>query len=88
MRGRLEEALAEHADQKTLTLMILLVFEADVTNLRAEIWIVHCQPEQKLEILQKQEQLYEVEAPVRIDAEWTMKRKGNLPINSSTTVSL
>ena len=56
--------------------MILLVFEADFTDLCIEIRILHCQPEQQFEGVQTRNRPYEAEAPVRMDAQGTMERKG------------
>lgn len=78
VRQRFEEALAEHADSETVVLMIPLLFEAGFTDLCAEIWVVHCLPEQQLERLQKRDQLDEAAAMERIAAQWPLEQKQQL----------
>ena len=78
VRQRFEKELAEHADSKTVVLMIPLLFEAGFTDLCTEIWVVRCQPEQQLERLQKRDRLDEAAARARIAAQWPLEQKEQL----------
>ena len=55
--------------------MIPLLFEADLTELVSEIWVVHCLPAQQLERLKQRDGLSTAEAEARINAQWPMSQK-------------
>ncbi|CAI8163644.1 MAG: Dephospho-CoA kinase [Prochlorococcus marinus str. MIT 9215] len=75
VRARFEHELAKHPKTATVVLMIPLLFEADLTELVSEIWVVHCLPEQQLERLKQRDSLSTAEAKARINAQWPMSRK-------------
>ena len=75
VRARFELELAKHPETSTVVLMIPLLFEADLTELVSEIWVVHCLPAQQLERLKQRDGLSTAEAEARINAQWPMSRK-------------
>ena len=75
VRVRFELELAKHPETATIVLMIPLLFEADLTELVSEIWLVHCLPEQQLERLRKRDGLSTTEAKARIAAQWPLSQK-------------
>ena len=60
---------------QTLVYSIPLLFEADLTHLVTEIWVVTCSPAQQLERLMKRSQLTRGEAQARIDAQMNLNEK-------------
>ena len=75
VRARFELELDKHPETSTIVLMIPLLFEADLTEMVSEIWVVHCLPEQQLERLKQRDRLSTAEAEARINAQWPMSRK-------------
>ena len=75
VRARFELELAKHPEASTVVLMIPLLFEADLTELVSEIWVVHCLPAQQLERLKQRDALSTAEAEARINAQWPMSWK-------------
>jgi dephospho-CoA kinase len=70
--------LVEHADAHTIVLMIPLLFEAGLTDLCSEIWLVDCDVEQQLERLMLRNALSREDAQARIEAQWPLSRKRQL----------
>ena len=75
VRLRFERGLGEHADAPTIVLMIPLLFEAGLTDLCSEIWLVDCDEEQQLERLMRRNALTREDAQARIAAQWPLNRK-------------
>lgn len=75
VRARFERELAKHPETSTVLLMIPLLFEADLTELVSEIWVVHCLPAQQLERLKQRDGLNTAEARARIEAQWPLSEK-------------
>ena len=75
VRARFELELDSHPETSTVVLMIPLLFEADLTEMVSEIWVVHCLPAQQLERLKQRDRLSTAEAEARINAQWPMSRK-------------
>lgn len=65
VRDRFAEKLPQ-LDSKTVVLAIPLLFEAKLTNLVTEIWVVYCNEQQQLERLQKRNNLTLEQAQIRI----------------------
>jgi len=78
VRARFDEALVGLNDEPTVVLMIPLLFEANLTGLCSEVWVVHCQPQQQIERIQKRDGLDEAAAKARIDAQWPIAQKQEL----------
>ncbi len=75
VRARFELELAKHPETSTIVLMIPLLFEADLTELVSEVWLVHCLPTQQLERLKQRDGLSTAEAKARMEAQWPLSQK-------------
>ena len=75
VRARFDLELEQHPQTATIVLMIPLLFEADLTELVSEIWLVHCLPAQQLERLRQRDGLSTAEAKTRIAAQWPLSQK-------------
>ena len=78
VRRNFERGLHEHEDVQTVVLMIPLLFEAGLTDLCSEIWLVDCDEEQQLSRLMERNALTREEAQARIAAQWPLSRKREL----------
>lgn len=78
VRRCFERSLVEHADAHTVVLMIPLLFEAGLTDLCSEIWLVDCDEEQQLERLMLRDTLTRNDAQARMAAQWPLSRKRKL----------
>ena len=58
--------------------MILLIFEADFTELRTKTWVVHCQPEKELERFEERDQLGTDPVRENYAAQWGLQQKQQL----------
>ena len=59
----------------TIILVIPLLFEANLTKICNEIWVVNCTHKQQLERLMARDNLTQKEAYQRIKAQWPLDRK-------------
>ncbi|KZR86078.1 Dephospho-CoA kinase [Synechococcus sp. MIT S9504] len=75
VRARFELELGKHPETAPIVLMIPLLFEADLTELVSEVWLVHCLPTQQLERLKQRDGLSAAEAKARIAAQWPLSQK-------------
>jgi len=75
VRARFREETAAIAPTQTLVYSIPLLFEAKLTHLVTEIWVVACSPAQQLERLMKRNKLTEREAQTRMDAQMNLDEK-------------
>ena len=75
IRARFELELAKHPETAPIALMIPLLFEADLTELVSEVWLVHCLPAQQLERLKQRDGLSTAEAKARMEAQWPLSQK-------------
>ncbi len=78
VRACFDEALVQLSDEPTVALMIPLLFEANLTALCSEVWVVHCRPEQQLKRLRQRSGLDEAAARARISAQWPLEKKQSL----------
>ncbi|PZO22511.1 MAG: dephospho-CoA kinase [Leptolyngbya foveolarum] len=60
---------------QTLVYSIPLLFEANLTHLVSETWVVACGLEQQIERLMRRNQLTASEAQIRIDAQMSLEEK-------------
>lgn len=60
---------------ETLVLVVPLLFEAGMTDLVTEIWVVSCSPQQQLERLMQRNQLTLEQAQARISSQMPLKEK-------------
>ena len=83
VRDRLVEAINELPLQNTraqshshpVVLMVSLLFEAGMTDLVTEIWVVRCSRQQQLERLMQRDQLTEEAAQTRINSQLPIEEK-------------
>jgi dephospho-CoA kinase len=76
----------------TIVLVIPLLFEAQMTNLVTEIWVVRCSKSQQLQRLMQRNYLTQEQAQARINSQLSIDKKAELADvvldNSSTTAAL
>ena len=75
VRARFERGLQEHASAPTIVLMIPLLFEAGLTGLCTDIWLVDCDEEQQLQRMCQRDGLSDADARARMAAQWPLSRK-------------
>ncbi len=67
--------LESHHHSPTVVLVVPLLFEAQMTDLVTEIWVVFCQPEQQLQRLMTRNQLTSEQAEARINSQMPLADK-------------
>jgi dephospho-CoA kinase len=75
VRHRFQEMQERLATQPVIVMAIPLLFEAGMTDLVSEIWVVVCRPEQQLSRLMQRDHLTQQEAQARIDSQMPMAEK-------------
>jgi dephospho-CoA kinase len=75
VRARFDQELAAGADAPVLVLMVPLLFEAGLTGLCSEVWLVDCDEEQQLQRLIARDHCSEADARARIAAQWPLEEK-------------
>ncbi|WP_404788252.1 dephospho-CoA kinase [Altericista sp. CCNU0014] len=75
VRQRLKEMQEVLATQPEIVMVIPLLFEAGMTDLVSEVWVVTCSPEQQLSRLMQRNHLTQQEAQARIDSQMSMAEK-------------
>jgi dephospho-CoA kinase len=75
VRDRLTAEQSRLADEPTLVMAIPLLFEAEMTDLVSEIWVVGCPDPEQLQRLMHRDHLTETEAQARIQNQWSLDRK-------------
>ena len=75
VRARFDQQLAAQADAPVLVLMVPLLFEAGLTGLCSEVWLVDCDEDQQLQRLIARDHCSEAEARARIAAQWPLEQK-------------
>ncbi|MBE9193307.1 dephospho-CoA kinase [Gloeocapsopsis crepidinum LEGE 06123] len=90
VRDRFAEAIQK--PYPTIVCVIPLLFEAGITNLVTEIWVVICSPQQQLERLMQRNQLTREQALARINSQMSLAEKASradvVLDNSSTLETL
>lgn len=90
VRQQFAQAIATFPAEQTLVYAIPLLFEANLTHLVSEIWVVACTSPQQKERLMARNQLSATEAQARIDAQMALSDKCRLAdhiLDNSTTQS-
>lgn len=75
--------------QDIIVLAIPLLFEAKMTDLVTEIWVVSCEKDQQIQRLMKRNNLTFQEAQIRIKNQWSLAQKialCDLVLNNNSTV--
>ena len=75
VRERFDRALDALEDEPVVVLMIPLLFEAGLTGLCSEIWLVDCDEQQQLARMMQRDGLDAVQARARLGAQWPLARK-------------
>ncbi len=82
------EAVRQTNSSPVLVFVIPLLFEAKMTDLVKEIWVVTCPLSAQIQRLQHRNHLTEEQAIARIKSQWPLKRKisrANVIINNHST---
>ena len=91
MRARFVEEI-DKLPQQTAVLVVPLLFEAEMTDIVTEIWVVYCSKQQQLERLMQRDRLTLEQALARIDSQMPIAEKCDradlILDNSSTTEAL
>jgi dephospho-CoA kinase len=75
VRDRMETELSRLADAPVLLLVVPLLFEARMTDLVTEIWVVRTKKEQQKQRLKERDRLNPSEIRARIDGQMEIERK-------------
>jgi dephospho-CoA kinase len=89
VRDRLETELNRLADAPVLLLVIPLLFEARMTDLVTEIWVVRAKKEQQKQRLKERDRLNPSEIRARIDGQMAIERKAqqaDVVLDNSSTL--
>jgi dephospho-CoA kinase len=89
VRDRLETELHRLADAPVLLLVIPLLFEARMTDLVTEIWVVRAKKEQQKQRLKERDRLNPSEIRARIDGQMAIERKAqqaDVVLDNSSTL--
>ncbi len=87
VRDRFLKEIAQSSSQ-TLVLVVPLLFEAGMTDLVTEIWVVSCSQEQQLQRLIQRNHLNREQAQVRINSQLPIEEKvahANVVLNNFST---
>ncbi|MCT7948594.1 dephospho-CoA kinase [Ancylothrix sp. C2] len=87
VRQRFVEAIS-NTSHPTIVLAIPLLFEAQMTDLVTEIWVVYCNPETQIKRLMQRDNLSQEQAETRIKSQMSLEEKCNLAtliLDNSTT---
>lgn len=79
----------EKLDAEIIVLAIPLLFEAKMTDLVSEIWVVYCNRDLQLERLQKRDRLTRQQAKTRIESQLPIEQKiaaADLVLDNSSTL--
>jgi dephospho-CoA kinase len=89
VHDRLETELRRLVDAPILLLVIPLLFEARMTNLVTEIWVVYTPQEQQRQRLKERDRLDPNQIRARIDGQMAIERKvqqANVVLDNSSTL--
>ncbi|MBT9316008.1 dephospho-CoA kinase [Leptothoe spongobia] len=75
VRQRFTQVSREYPPTQTLVYAIPLLFEANLTHLVSEIWVVTCRPEQQQQRLRTRNHLSQSEAAARINNQLPLSQK-------------
>ena len=74
VRSRFESEVSTLVDPRVL-LVVPLLFEANMTDLVTEIWVVRCSPEQQLRRMMERDRLSLEEAQARLNSQLPLEEK-------------
>ncbi|MEH2044596.1 dephospho-CoA kinase [Nostoc sp.] len=90
VRDRFLKAIAQSSSQ-ILVLVVPLLFEAGMTDLVTEIWVVHCSQEQQLQRLIQRNHLNREQARARINSQFSIEEKvthADVVLDNSSTLKV
>jgi dephospho-CoA kinase len=90
VRDRFLKAITESSLQ-TLVLVVPLLFEAGMTDLVTEVWVVYCSQEQQLQRLIQRNHLNREQAQARINSQLSIEEKvahANVVLDNSSTLEV
>ncbi|MGF1986469.1 MAG: dephospho-CoA kinase [Nostoc sp. ZfuVER08] len=90
VRDRFVEAIIQSSSE-ILVLVVPLLFEAGMTDLVTEIWVVHCSQEQQLQRLMQRNHLNQQQAQVRINSQLSLAEKvarANIVLDNSSSLEI
>ncbi len=88
VRDRFQSELATLVTP-TAVLVVPLLFEAGMTDLVTEIWVVSCSPQQQIERMMKRDRLSLEQAQVRINTQLPLQQKvarADVVLDNSSTL--
>ena len=86
---RFEQAIIAKSSSQTLLLVIPILFEAQMTDLVTEIWVVRCSELQQLQRLIQRNHLTPIQAQARINSQLSLSEKAsraNVVLDNSSTL--
>lgn len=89
VRDRLSEEI-NNLTQQTAVLVVPLLFEAQMTDLVTEIWVVYCSRQQQLERLMQRDNLTLEQAQARINSQMSIEEKcdrADVVLDNSSTLN-
>ncbi|MDZ8242333.1 MAG: dephospho-CoA kinase [Nostoc sp. ChiQUE01a] len=90
VRDRFLEAITQSSSQ-ILVLVVPLLFEAGMTDLVTEIWVVHCSQEQQIQRLIQRNHLNQEQAEARINSQVSIAEKvarADIVLDNSSTLNV
>ncbi|EDX86292.1 dephospho-CoA kinase [Synechococcus sp. PCC 7335] len=88
VRAQFAKVAKTYSPDQVLVYSIPLLFEANLTHLVTEVWVVYCQPAQQKQRLTQRNQLLETEAVARINSQMDLRQKcerADYVLDNSTT---
>lgn len=89
VRQQFENAIEESSEHSTTVLVVPLLFEANMTDLVTEIWVVFCAPQQQIARLMERNSLTRSQAQARINSQMPMQEKcdrADVVLDNSSTL--
>ena len=75
VKKRFHKELIKKKDSSTIAMIIPLLFEANLTGMCSEIWVINCTLNQQYQRLIERDQLTIPEAKQRIESQWPIETK-------------
>ena len=75
VRQRFDQCLSRLNEAPVVVLMVPLLFEANLTAMCSEIWLVDCEEQHQIQRLMRRSNLTEQEAKQRLQAQWPLAKK-------------
>lgn len=89
VRDRIATQIKAFADRSTIVLVIPLLFEARMTDLVTEIWVVRSPSDQQQQRIMERDRLNQEQVRLRIDSQMAIEQKAaqaDVILNNSTTL--